>query len=418
MGMDAGMDAGVDAGVDATLVRGWEVHFDRLVDEIGGCFKRRDLRGRASSYVRGLLGPVQRKNGWQLAEHLGDPTPHGIQRLLDRASWDADEVRDTLIGYARRHVLSNSDHDVRGDHGVLIVDETGFLKKGDKSAKHSKTTGVQRQYSGTAGRIENSQVGVFLALSSARGRTLIDRELYLPKSWCDDPNRCRAAGVPSDVAFATKPELARRMIDRVLQSGLRPRWVLGDEVYGSDSKTRRFLEEKCQLYVLAVSSQQRLWQHFQQRRVDKIADEIPADAWSCLNISDGAKGPRVYDWAAGQFGASTDLGLMRWVLIRRSIEKPTERAYYLCTAWPGTTAQDLAIAAGQRWAIECCFESAKQEAGLDDYEVRSWHGWYRHVTLSMTALALLGVIRIAATASISKKSRDATARKQSLDWSR
>lgn len=392
--------------MDATVVRGWEAHFDYLVDEIGDCFKRRDLRHRASSYVRGLLGPVQRKNGWQLAEQLGDATPHGIQRLLDRASWNADEVRDTLIGYARAHLLTE------GDHGVLIVDETGFLKKGDKSV------GVQRQYSGTAGRIENSQVGVFLALASARGRTLIDRELYLPKSWCDDPNRCRAAHVPESVRFATKPRLAQRMIARVLQSGLRPRFVLGDEVYGSDSKTRRFLESHGQPYVLAVSCQQRLWQHFRQQRVDKIADTIPADAWSRLNIADGAKGPRVYDWAAGQFGAPTDHGLVRWVLIRRSIENPTERAYYLCTALPESTMQDLAIAAGQRWSIECCFEAAKQETGLDDYEVRSWHGWYRHMTLSMAALTLLGVIRIAANASTSKKGPGTKMKKQRMIWSR
>jgi len=252
--------------MDATLVRGWETHFERLVAEIGGCFKRCDLRRRASSYVRGLLGPVQRKNGWQLAEHVGDATPHGIQRLLDRASWDADEVRDTLIRYARQHLLTD------GDHGVLIVDETGFLKKGDKSV------GLQRQYSGTAGRIENSQIGVFLALASARGRTLIDRELYLPKGWCEDSNRCCAAGVTEDFTFATKPQLGQRMIECVLQSGLRPRWVLGDEVYGSDSKTRRFLESHGQPYVLAVSAQQLLWQHFRQQRVDKIADTIPTDA--------------------------------------------------------------------------------------------------------------------------------------------
>lgn len=373
--------------MDAGVVRSWEGHFGRLVDAIGGCFARRDLRRRASSYVRGLLGPVQRKNGWQLAEHVGDATPHGFQRLLGRASWSADDVRDTLMHYAHEHLLTD------GDHGVLIVDETGFLKKGDKSA------GVQRQYSGTAGRIENCQIGVFVALSSARGRALIDRELYLPKGWCDDRKRCRAAGIPVEgadtVRFATKPQLAQRMIERALQSGLRPRWVLGDEVYGSDSKTRRFLEKKSQPYVLAVSSQQRLWEQFTQRRVDAIADDIPTDAWLRLSAADGTKGPRVYDWAAGRYGERTDQGLVRWLLIRRSIDKPTERAYYLCTALPESTAQDLAVAAGQRWAIECCFETAKQETGLDDYEVRSWQGWYRHVTLSMAALALLSVIRAA-----------------------
>ncbi len=392
--------------MDAAVVRGWEAHFERLVDTIGGCFKRRDLRHRALSYVSGLLGPVQRKNGWQLAEHVGDATPHGMQRLLGRASWNADDVRDALRRYARRHLLAD------GDHGVLIVDETGFLKKGDKSV------GVQRQYSGTAGRIENSQVGVFLALASARGRALIDRELYLPKSWCEDEGRLRAADVPADTRFATKPQLAQRMIERVLQSGLRPRWVLGDEVYGSDSKTRRFLEGNGQPYVLAVSCQQRLWRDFVQQRVDTIADEIPSDAWLRLSVADGAKGPRMYDWAAGRYGARTDQGLVRWLLIRRSMEKPTERAYYLCTALPEATAQDLAIAAGQRWLIECCFESAKQETGLDDYEVRSWHGWYRHVTLSMAALALLSVVRAAANNAHSKKKNRSTSKTRRMIWSR
>ncbi len=392
--------------MDATMVRGWESHFDQFVDVIGGCFGRCDLRRRASSYVRGLLGPVQRKNGWQLAEHVGDATPHGIQRLLGRAKWDADSVREVLMRYAREHLLTE------GDHGVLIVDETGFLKKGDKSV------GVQRQYSGTAGRIENCQIGVFLALASVRGRALIDRELYLPKSWCDDEDRMRAADVPSDIRFATKPRLAQRMIERAWQSGLRPRWVLGDEVYGSDSKTRRFLESHGQPYVLAVSSQQRLWKDLVQQRVDRIADAIPSEGWLRLSVADGAKGPRMYDWAAGQFGAMIDTGLMHWLLVRRQIDDPHRRAYYLCAAPPEATAQDLAIAAGQRWSIECCFESAKQETGLDDYEVRSWQGWYRHVTLSMAALTLLSVIRAAAREPNSIKAKRNSATTTPLTWSR
>jgi SRSO17 transposase len=391
--------------MDATVVRGWEAHFEHLIGAIGGCFRRCDLRRRASSYVRGLLGPVQRKNGWQLAEYVGDATPHAIQRLLDRASWDADEVRDALMCYARAHLLTE------GDHGVLIVDETGFLKKGDKSV------GVQRQYSGTAGRIENCQVGVFLALAGVRGRALIDRELYLPKSWCADEERLLAADVPSEVRFATKPQLAQRMIARALQSGLRPRWVLGDEVYGSDHKTRRFLESQGQPYVMAVSRQQRLWTNFVQQRVDKIAETIPSDAWLRLSVADGAKGPRVYGWAAGQFGAMTETGLVHWLLIRRQIDDPHQRAYYLCAAPPEATAQDLAIAAGQRWSIECCFESAKQETGLDNYEVRSWHGWYRHITLSMAALSLLSVIRAIANKPVSKKTRNVKSQKQNMIWS-
>jgi SRSO17 transposase len=367
------------------------------MESIDRCFHRGALRKRASSYLRALLGRVPRKNGWPLAEYAGHATPHGFQRLLGRASWDADEVRDVLMRYAREHRLTE------GDHGVLIVDETGFLKKGNKSV------GVQRQYSGTAGRIENAQIGVFLAMASPRGRTLIDRELYLPQGWCDDRDRLRAADVPEDVRFATKPRLAPRMIERARESGLRPRWVLGDEVYGSDSKFRRFLEENGQPYGVAVTAQQRLWQNFRQQRVDAMAETIPSDAWWRLSVADGAKGPRVYDWAAGRYGEPTDYGLVRWLLIRRNIEEPNERAYYLCTAPPEATAPDLAIAAGQRWAIECCFESAKQETGLDDYEVRSWPGWYRHVTLSIAALTLLSVIRATASHSDSKKRKPAKA---------
>ena len=383
--------------MDAMTVGGWRDHFESLIQRIGPCFGRCDLRRRAAAYVRGLLGSVPCKNGWQLAEHLGDTTPHAVQRLLDRASWDADTVRDELMRYAQDHLLTER------DPGVLIVDETGFLKKGIKSV------GVQRQYSGTAGRIENCQVGVFLALASARGRMLIDRELYLPKSWCEDEQRLHEAHVPEEAGFMTKPKLARQMIERALESGLRPRWVLGDEVYGSDSKTRRFLESHGQPYVLSVSAQQRLWVDLTQLRVDKIADALDPGDWQRICVAQGAKGPRVYDWAGGRFGVPTETGLIHWLLVRRSIDDPDECAYYFCAAPPQVTMQELAVAAGQRWSIECCFESAKQETGLDDYEVRNWHGWYRHITLSMLALALLTVIRA--------ETVDPKQKKGSLIWS-
>jgi SRSO17 transposase len=248
---------------------------------------------------------------------------------------------------------------------------------------------------------------------------LIDRELYLPKGWCDDGVRLRAAHVPAGVAFATKPRLAQRMIGRALDSGLRPRWVLGDEVYGSDSKTRRFLESRCQPYVLAVSSQQRLWVGLKQQRVDRIAQDVADEDWQRISVAQGSKGPRVYDWAGGRLGVPTETpggGLVNWLLVRRGVtpgggDQPYEYAYYLCAAPPGATLADLAIAAGQRWSIECCFESAKQETGLDEYEVRSWHGWYRHVTLSMAALAMLAAVRAQAAEAPSQKSRRMT-------WSR
>jgi SRSO17 transposase len=368
-------------GMDAATVARWEERFEQLTDAIGPCFRRQDLRRQALGYLQGLLGRVERKNSWQLSEYLGRDGPYGIQRLLGRASWDAERARDVLLAYARRHLLSEN------EPGMLVIDETGFLKKGRKSV------GVQRQYSGTAGRIENCQIGVFMALVGSRGRALVDRELYLPESWCRDRARCVEAGVPEDVTFATKPQLARKMLKRAFAAGCRPSFVLADEVYGNDSKFRRFLESRGQPYVLAVSCQQRLWVELRQKRVDEIARTAPTRAWQRLSVGDGAKGPRVYDWAASRFGTVTEGGLVHWLLIRRSVSDPDDRAYYLCLAPQGMSGKDLARAAAQRWAIETCFECAKQETGLDEYEVRSWVGWYRHVTLSLLALAFLAAVR-------------------------
>lgn len=384
-------------GMDAATVARWEQHFEELTDGIGPCFGRQDLRRQAVGYLQGLLGRVDRKNSWQLSEYLGRAGPYGLQRLLGRAAWDADRARDVLLAYARNHLLSAD------EPGLLVVDETGFLKKGCKSV------GVQRQYSGTAGRIENCQIGVFLALVGSRGRALIDRELYLPESWCQDRARCAAAGVPEDVTFGTKPQLAMKMLKRAFATGCEPSFVLGDEVYGNDSKFRRFLESRDQSYVLAVSSQQRLWIGFRQMRVDEIARLTPPSAWQRLSVGDGAKGPRIYDWAGAQFGRPTGNGLSHWLLLRRSVTDPQDLAYYLGLAPRGANTRNLAHAAGQRWAIETCFESAKQEAGLDEYEVRSWVGWYRHVTLSLLALAFLAAVRAHAnlppTGSRAKKGR-------------
>jgi SRSO17 transposase len=390
--------------VGVKTVRGWAAKFDAMMERVGPCFSRRDLRERAGGYVRGLLGRVGRKNAWQVAEYLGDDTPYATQRLLGRARWDADALRDEVRRYAAEHLLAG------GEGGVLVVDETGFLKKGDGSV------GVQRQYSGTAGRIENCQVGVFLALSGSRGRALVDRALYLPQGWCDDKPRRRAAGVPKGVKFATKPALALRMLDRAFDAGLKPAWVLADggpalrdEAYGNDGKFRRHLEAKGQPYVVAVSCQQRSWVDLEQRRVDRIADELPADAWRRVSVGGGAKGPREHDWAAGKLGGERPHGLAKWVLVRRSIGEPAERAYYLCLAPAAADGKDLAVAAGRRWSIECCFEGGKQEAGLDEYEVRSWDGWHRHATPSMLASAFLAAAR-AAAAGESKVAEEAAAR--------
>jgi len=357
----------------------WESQFGMLADRLNHCFGRKDLKQRARGYLRALLDRVERKNSWQLAEALGDATPHGIQRLLGRARWDADEVRDDLRAYVVEH-LGQPD-------GVLIIDETGFLKKGTKSA------GVSRQYSGTAGRIENCQIGVFLAYRSGRGTAFLDRALYLPKAWTDDEDRCHEAGIPEKTTFATKPELACAMIRRALKARVPARWVTADEVYGSDYKVRRLLESEGLGYVLAVSSGQRIWAELRQERVDAVAKGLPEKHWKRLSCGPGTKGDRLYDWAFVDFPFQSSDEMVNGLLIRRSISDPTEHAYYLCHFPRKTTADELVRVAGCRWAIESGFEQAKQEVGLDDYEVRGWDGWHRHITLSLLAHAFLEVLR-------------------------
>jgi SRSO17 transposase len=363
----------------AEAVQDWATELDTVGERLGPYFSRAEPRRRAVEYLRGLLSDVERKNGWQLAERLGDPTPYGVQHLLGRADWDADAVRDDLVRYAHEHLAD-------GD-GVLVVDETGFLKKGTKSA------GVQRQYSGTAGRIENCQVGVFLAFAGRRGHALLDRELYLPKEWAADADRREEAGIPAAVTFATKPQLAERMLRRAWAAGVEAAWVAADTVYGNDGKFRRFLEASRQPYVLAVQSNQPLWDGSGRSRVDAIAASWPAGVWRRASAGAGAKGPRWYDWAVRAFGPVDERGWQLWLLVRRHRERADERAYYLCRGPAETPWRELVRVAGSRWSVEECFERAKGECGLDEYEVRSWSGWYRHVTLSLFALAVLTVVR-------------------------
>jgi SRSO17 transposase len=362
-----------------TDVCNWADELNLVGERFARYFARSEPRRRAIDYLRGLLSDIERKNGWQLAEKAGDSTPYGVQHLLGRADWDANKVRNDLINYVHENI---------GDpQGVLVVDETGFLKKGMKSA------GVQRQYTGTAGRIENCQIGVFLAFAGRHGHALIDRELYLPKEWAGDAIRRKAAGIPPEVAFATKPRLAERMLQRAWKAGVKAAWVAGDTVYGNDSHFRRTLESNGQPYVLAVKCDQRLWVDLSQVRVDRIAAALPAKAWRRASAGAGSKGPRWYDWAIRPFGPVDERGWQLWLLIRRHRERHDERAYYLCRGPAATPWRDLVRIAGLRWPIEECFERAKGDCGLDEYEVRSWVGWYRHVTLSIFALALLTVIR-------------------------
>lgn len=375
----------------AAQVERWADELAAVGERIGGRFARSEPRRRALGYVRGLLSSTERKNGWQLAEHLGDPTPDGVQHLLARAAWDADAVRDDLLGYVAEH-LGHPD-------GVLVVDETGFLKKGAKSC------GVARQYSGTAGRVENCQVGVFLGYAAKTGRALIDRALYLPKDWAGDDERREEAGVPEEVGFATKLVLARRMIDRAVDAEVPARWVAADAVYGSDYRFRAAVEGHGLGYVVGVRTDFAVWAGFRQVRAGTLLAGIPADAWHRLSCGDGAKGPRVYDWALSRTNSPQPDEYARWVLIRRSVSDPTEVAYFACGGPPATTLNELVRVAGARWAIEDLFELAKGDCGLDEYEVRSWTGWHRHVTLSLWALAAVAVIRSRAAGPVKKGAR-------------
>lgn len=356
---------------------GWRAGLDDLLARFAHRFGRAQPRKQALSYLVGLLSPLAAKNGWTLAEAAGDTTPDRMQRLLNRSLWDPDAVRDDLFAYVREHLGHND--------GVLIVDETGFLKKGVKSA------GVQRQYSGTAGRTENCQLGVFLAYATPTGRTLIDRELYLPRIWCDDPARRQEAAIDDAVRFATKPSLGLRMLDRAINAGLPARWVTADEAYGLDSKFRTWLQQQRIGYVLAVPRNQRIPTTAGNWRPDLLATAAPLEAWKRRSCGDGAKGPRLYDWAAATLPDTDVDGYHQWLLIRRSITNPDDRAYYLCFGPAGTDDETLIRVAGTRWAIEECFQSAKTEVGLDQYQVRRYDAWYRHITLVLVAHAYLAV---------------------------
>jgi SRSO17 transposase len=368
----------------------WTTEFQEICERIGPSFARSETRKRARIYLQGLLSSIERKNGWQLAEEAGESTPYAMQYLLDRAVWDAEQLCEVLRKYVKETI---------GDAtGMLVIDETGFLKKGVKSV------GVQRQYSGTAGRIENCQIGVFLTYTTAVAHTLLDRELYLPKSWTNDPKRCREADVPPLVGFATKPKLAARMLWRTLDGGMKARFVLGDSVYGSHRPLRKGLQERGQAYALAVACKEKVEVAGTSKRVDQIARRlVPAD-WQRLSAGDGSKGPRLFDWAWVQIAGPEKDGWKHWVVIRRSLDagvKPAEVAYFLIFAPADTTLSDLVSAIGSRWTVEQCFEEAKGEVGLDEYEVRSFQGWYRHITLCMLAHAFLTVLRVQSQADLS-----------------
>ncbi len=351
----------------------WRAGFDNVFALVAGRFAQADSRRRARMYVLGLLSGAERKNSWTIAEQAGDLCPDGMQRLLNFYRWDAGAVRDDLRGLVLEHLGDRS--------GVAVADETGFLKKGTKSA------GVQRQYSGTAGRIENCQLGVFLTYVSDKGRALIDRELYVPVSWTEDRERCREAGIDDTVEFATKPELAQRMLERLLDAGADLEWFTADEAYGDNPGLRSWCEQAGLNYVMAISCDHRFDTATGKQRADALAAAAPRKGWQRLSAGIGSKGHRLYDWLL--LDPATPGGQL--LLVRRSISKPAELAYYICHSTYPVPVAELIRVAGSRWAVEETFQFAKNETGLDHYQVRKYDAWYRHITLSMLAAAFLAV---------------------------
>jgi SRSO17 transposase len=360
-------------------IEGWRDEFDRLHARLRPHTARSRTHEQMKLHLQGVLGKAERRNGWHLAEAAGDQSPYAMQHLLSRSSWDVEGVREETRRYVREGL---------GQIRARIVDESGFLKKGTKSA------GVARQYSGTAGRVENCQIGVFLAYATTSECAYVDAQLYLPQDWTKDAGRCREAGIPKGVEFQTKPQLALRMLERAHEVDGPVPWVLGDEVYGKSEELRRGLEGRKQGYVLAVSCNLSVRlpgrKAREAQRVDQVVAGLAAEAWQCLSAGAGSKGPRLYDWAWLEMESSRlPVGWKRFLLARRSLEDADDVAYYFVFAPGAVTLQEAVEAAGLRWHIESGFEQAKQEVGLDEYEVRQWGGWQRFITLGLLAHAFL-----------------------------
>jgi len=388
----------------------WGADFLRFCNRFANVFHRKEPRAQAIKYLRGLLSSAERKNSWQIAEVMGDSTPDASQRLLYKVDWSADAARDRLLEFTI---------EVFGEEDAIgVVDETGFIKRGQHSV------GVKRQYSGTAGKIENCQIGTFLSYATTKGHVFLDRRLYLPEEWCNDPERRVQAKVPEDVVLQTKPEQAMAMLKYAWQAGVPMRWVAGDEVYGDSTKLRDLIAGSERLYVLAVQTATPVWterppvvepesqKRGRPRTKVRLAEGAPAATtvqavtaswserrWQRLTVAEGEKGLITYDWACQRIVEARDglPGPDGWLIARRSISKPTEIAYYLSNAPIDTPLLKLAQVASTRYTVEQCIEEAKGETGLDEYEVRYWHSWHRHITLSMMAHAWLASVRYQAT---------------------
>ena len=364
----------------------WHQDLKVLHTRLASHFARPEPHARALRYVQGILSTVERKNGWQLAEQAREATPHGMQRLLSQAVWDADGVRDAI----RAFVL----HQVGHTHLIAALDETGMLKRGVHSA------GVGRQHYGPTGDVRNCQVGVFLSLVTQAGHALIDRELYVPADWIDDRERSQRVGIPATVPFRTKPQLAILMLERLKRAQVDIEWVVADCVYGSHAGLRSWLEIDGQPYVMAVACTEPVVLDLptvgvRRLEVRDVAAQLSPCDWQPLAMSEGTKGPRLFDWACLPIWQHGGDDGWHSLLIRRTIEPTPDLTYFLVFAPPGTALQAKVTALGGRWRIEEDFENRK-DLGLDQYEVRSFVGWYRHITLVMFALAFLTSITLAA----------------------
>ena len=361
-------------------VEQWSDVFTDLYERIAHHFARTEVRERLRRYLSGLLGRVERKNGWQLAEAIGDTDPQGVQRLLRLARWDTDGVRDDL----RDHILAHLGEEASG---VLIVDETGFLKKGSKSC------GVARQYTGTAGDTVNAQVGVFLAYASDHGAAFIDRALYLPREWTTDRDRRAEAGVPTAVRFATKIVLAQRMLARAFAADTPARWVVADSGYGRSHRFRQWLERRGRAYAVMVPKTNAIHYRGGRERVEQVGARLTEEAWTQIAAGSGAQSERMHNWACLPLSTRCAKRMRRWLLVRRDPDDPEGHAYWLAYSPVETTIEELVRVCDTRWQIEECFAQAKGEVGMDQYEVRTWEAWHRSITLCLLAHALLVVLR-------------------------
>lgn len=367
-------------GAAGSAIAGWSKALGKLHRRIGQRFARSEARERVKRYLLGLLGRVERKNGWQMAEAIGERDPQGVQRLLNTAKWDADEVRDDLREYVLEHLAEEAS-------GVLIVDETGFLKKGEKSV------GVARQYTGTAGETVNCQVGVFLAYSSEKGAAFLDRALYLPRAWTNDPARRAEAGVPEGLLFRNKIELAERMLKRAFEAEVPARWVVADSFYGRSHAFRAWLEERRRPYAVMVPKTNAVPLGGRKKKIERYVERLPKDAFSEVRPARDTGGRRPWEWACVELAPDQEKGMKRWLLVRRSTDDPEEMGFYQAYGPEETPIEELVRVCQERWAVEECFAEAKGEVGLDHYEVRRWDPWHRHVTLCLLAHAFLAVVR-------------------------